>query len=571
MIFYAESAILKWKMALNSDTKRKLAQISREAEERDAKKRAASLGYPYIDLSAIPIEIDSLALVAEDRAKAAKLAVLAKKRQKVEIAAYNPQTEEAQKILKEFDAQHLVPEVSIGSLSGLTNIWNFYQFVHKEGEGITGKIKIDSEVLSGFSERLNTLNKIKAELQNASEKSAGAGQFLEIFLAAALTLHASDIHLEPEEHFIKFRLRIDGLLHDVSASIKKDDYNFVISRIKLLSGLKLNIHQSSQDGRFTTDIGKKEIELRVSILPSEYGETAVLRILDPEIIKLELKDLGLRADDLDLVQAELSRPNGMILNTGPTGSGKTTTLYAFLLHVKNSEIKIITIENPIEYRLEGIEQTQIDEEAGYTFENGLRAIVRQDPDIILVGEIRDYETAEIAMHASLTGHLVFSTLHTNDSFGAIPRLVDLGVKASVIGPSLNLIIAQRLVRKVCEHCRAKVEVTPELKDKIRRFFNKLSPRVNREQYKEHALYKAVGCEACGNIGYKGRIAIFELLKVDDQMEELIHKDASEVKIKEVAKAQNIVLLQQDGILKSLLGVTTLEEVVRISGPIEWPV
>jgi type IV pilus assembly protein PilB len=557
-------------MALDAPLGRKLSNINREAEERDAKRRAATLGYAYLSLTGIPLEVDALALVPEVEARKGRFAIIGKNRQKLTVVAYDPSDAETQKSFKALDAKHYTLEISVCSLSGLQNLWNFFEFVHKDTTDITGKIALTDEMLTRLREQVRTLAKAQKALAEAADQGLEAHEFLELFLATALTLRASDIHLEAGETTGKFRVRIDGILHDVTGVIKNEDYFFVISRIKLLSGLKLNIRNQAQDGRFTISVDKKEVEIRVSVLPSEFGETVVLRILDPDTIKLELKDLGLRKDDLVLVEAELKRPNGMILNTGPTGSGKTTTLYAFLLHVNSPDIKIITIENPIEYRLEGIEQTQVDDEAGYTFENGLRAIVRQDPDMILVGEIRDYETAEIAMHAALTGHLVFSTLHTNDSFGSIPRLVDLGAKPTIIGPALSLVIAQRLVRRLCEHCKVPAEVTPKIKEEIKSFFGNLATRVDRNDYPDIKLYKAVGCEECGTIGYKGRIAIFEFLPITDKIRDLIHKDTSEVEIKaETKRTHDIVTMQEDGILKIIQGITTFEEVEDNTGPIGW--
>lgn len=556
-------------MQLNSDTGRKIKQINREAEERDAKRRAEKTGFPYLDLATAPLEVDALGILTKEEAEHARLAVLAKNRQTLVVIVYNPEAPETQSAITELKNKKFTPNISVVSLSGLKHVWGFYDFLHKIGGDITGKVDITEESIVRLRDALNTLQKTGEEIGKVEEENKETGKLLEVILSAALILGASDIHLEPEEYGTKFRLRIDGALHDVYAKIKNENYNFLISRIKLFAGLKLNIRESSQDGRFTIGFGKKEVEIRVAILPSEYGETIVLRILDPETIQLKLKDLGLRPDDEKLIADELLKPNGMILNTGPTGSGKTTTLYAFLLHVKTPEIKIITIENPIEYRLQGVEQTQVEDEAGYTFGNGLRAIVRQDPDVILVGEIRDFETAEIGMQAALTGHLVFSTLHTNDSFGAVPRLIELGVKPVVIGPALNLVIAQRLLRRLCEYCKVKEELSADIKKHIGSFFKNLAERVDKEKYKNPDVYKAVGCEKCSGIGYKGRIAIFEFLKIDDDLEQLIYKDVSEVSLKEAARKQGIVTLQDDGILKVLEGVSTFSEVLDITGPIEW--
>jgi type II secretory ATPase GspE/PulE/Tfp pilus assembly ATPase PilB-like protein len=295
----------------------------------------------------------------------------------------------------------------------------------------------------------------------------------------------------------------------------------------------------------------------------------VLRILDPDSISIELSSLGLRPDDLAIVSREISKPNGLILNTGPTGSGKTTTLYAFLKKMNSPEIKIITLEDPIEYKIEGIEQTQTDTEAGYTFANGLRAIVRQDPDVILVGEVRDLETADIALQAALTGHMVFSTLHTNDAVGAVPRLVNLGAKVTSIGPALNLVIAQRLVRKLCVRCKKSREITADLKAKIDEFLNKLPPRVDRTPYQTPTIFEPVGCAECGGFGYRGRVGIFEFLEGGPDLEELILKEASEFSLKKLAIRQGMVTMQEDGLLKILRGETSREEVEDTTGHIDW--
>ncbi len=295
----------------------------------------------------------------------------------------------------------------------------------------------------------------------------------------------------------------------------------------------------------------------------------VLRLLDPDAIHVSLNQLGLREDDLLMVGRELKMPNGLILNTGPTGSGKTTTLYAFLQSIANPEVKIITIEDPIEYRVEGIEQTQVDPEAGYNFVDGLRSIMRQDPDIILVGEIRDRDTADIALQASLTGHLVFSTLHANDAVGAVPRLVDLGVKPTTIGSAVSLVIAQRLVRRLCSECKKAINSDRELKSKIENFLNKLPGKIDKAPYAKFTVYEPVGCVKCNNFGYKGRVGIFEFMESQTGFEEAILKDASRVTLKELARKQGMVPMQEDGIVKVLEGATTFNEVESATGPIEW--
>ena len=294
-----------------------------------------------------------------------------------------------------------------------------------------------------------------------------------------------------------------------------------------------------------------------------------MRILDPNALKVNLEDLGWRADDLAIVQGEIKKPNGLILNTGPTGSGKTTTLYAFLKHVWRSEIKIITVEDPIEYHLEGTSQTQVDPEANYTFASGLRAILRQDPNIILVGEIRDKETAEIALNASLTGHIVFSTLHTNDAVGAVPRLLDLGIPPQILGPALSLVIAQRLVRVLCEKCRVPSPLGKEDTARIEKLLKGLPTRVDRSPYAKPTVFTAKGCPECKNLGYRGRTSIFELFTVTKDIEEAIYKNPTEIDLARLAREGGMTTMQEDGTLKVLRGVTSFEEVERVTGPLRW--
>jgi type II secretory ATPase GspE/PulE/Tfp pilus assembly ATPase PilB-like protein len=335
-----------------------------------------------------------------------------------------------------------------------------------------------------------------------------------------------------------------------------------------LAGLKLNIYDRPQDGSFSiriaTSNGEKEIEIRTSSLPADYGETVVMRILNPESLK-SISDLGLRQDLLEIFEKEIKKPNGMIIVTGPTGSGKTTTLYAFLSYIRKPEIKIVTIEDPIEYRLDGLSQTEVNTQKGYTFASGLRAIVRQDPDVILVGEIRDLETADIAIQSALTGHLVFSTLHTNDAAGTIPRLTSLGAKAMNIAPAINIAIAQRLVRRICPFCGLEEEPTPEELEKIKKTIEKLPENVKKNYIdKEIKVKKAKKCKVCNFTGYKGRVALFEAITMDDDIRELILKNPSIPEIIKLSKEKGFVSMYQDGIIKVLEGKTTIEEVERVA-------
>ncbi len=546
----------------------KLSAQRRVAEENDAKRRAQKLGSPYLDLVSVrvPTEIKAMTLVPEEKARKALLVPLQLIGKKLTVAAFNPELKDAKEIIDELKKTHEVT-LFVASLTGIKHAWNYYQYIPKESKDITGKVEIDKNRLLDLTKTINSLENAGKEIQMF--KNPLTSQILEVILGGALALHASDVHFEPGEQNMTLRLRVDGMLHAVPARIDAKIYHSIANRIKLLSHLKLNVKDEAQDGRFTIDLVEKDIEIRTSVIPSEYGETIVLRLLDPSGLKTNLKELGFREDDLAIVKQELEKPNGLILNTGPTGSGKTTTLYAFLKTVLKPEIKVITIEDPIEYHLEGISQTQVDAEAHYTFANGLRSVLRQDPDVILVGEIRDAETAEIAINASLTGHLVFSTLHTNDAAGAIPRLIDLKAKLQTLGPALSLVIAQRLVRKLCEKCREPLELSPELEGKAQRFLENLPSRVAKTKYSSPSVYKAKGCTECNGIGYRGRTSIFELFVINDAMEEVIYKNPNEIELKRLAKEQSMTTMQEDGILKAFQGITSIEEVKRLTGPIGW--
>jgi type IV pilus assembly protein PilB len=552
-----------------STIQEQLAKLRREAEEREAQRKAEKAGLTYVNpiTASFGVQIEALKLIPEEKARSLKVAPCQFKKPDLALVIYNPDDPAIKQLIKDFENQGLKVKVFVVSLPGLEYIFDFYKFVIKELPSITGKIIIDKNKFEKYKIELVDLEKVKTVITDFDFKARSTGEALDLILAGALLNRASDIHTEPEEKKVKIRYRIDGLLYDATESFPIDVYPRIISRFKLLSGLKINVSDRPQDGRFTISVAEKEIEIRISIAPAEFGETIVMRILDPSAIQLNLADLGFRNDDLEIIRTQLNEPNGIIFNTGPTGSGKTTTLYGFLNHVKNPELKIITIEDPIEYHLEGLEQTQVDPEAGYTFATGLRSLMRQDPDIILVGEVRDKETAEIAIQAALTGHLVFSTIHANSAAGAIPRLLDLGVKAVSIAPALNLIIAQRLVRRLCSKCKAAQKIQKTQENKIGQFINKLPQRVNREDYKEIKIFKPVGCPACNNLGYKGRAAVLELLEITDEMEEMIKAGVGETEIQKHAVGKGMITMQQDGVLKVISGTTTFEEVEAVTGRI----
>jgi len=436
-------------------------------------------------------------------------------------------------------------------------------------EKIVGEVKISAVTLN-IAQKIKNVSDFKEEIETSLTKRVT--DVLEVILGGAIFLDVSDIHIEPRKENAKLRIRIDGILEDVLLLDKKI-YENLLSRIKLLSGIKLNITNRPQDGRFSVlmdEIAGEEykaraIEIRSSTLPAEYGESIVLRLLNPKSL-IEIETLGLRKDLLEIFNQEIKKPNGMIIVTGPTGSGKTTTLYAFLKKIQKPEIKVITIEDPIEYHLEGISQTQVDSRAGYDFANGLKSIMRQDPDVILVGEIRDLETASIALQAALTGHLVLTTLHTNDAAGTIARLQALGEKPVNIAPAINIVIAQRLVRKVCKECSKIEKSPPSILEKIKKELRGIPKDIKIPELRAGLkIPKAKGCKDCNFTGYRGRLGIFETFLVDDEMENFILTSPSISSLRKKVIEKGMVTMKQDGLIKVLEGITTVEEVERVTG------
>lgn len=544
-------------------TKEKLEELRRKEEEQSAQLLSGKYKIAYLNLATFPIETEALVLVSEEKARRAGLAVIQMIGKKLKIAVKNPDKVEVKSVLDKLAEGGYENDLFLVSDHSLEHAWSYYQKIHEEVRTEAGVVSVHEEKIVSLSGQLKTTKEVGSALEQAF--GGATTEVLEILIAGALALDGSDIHIEPQKDSTRTRYRLDGVLQDV-VGLPVKIYNLLLSRIKLLSELKLNVRDKAQDGRFTIKTPDTEIEVRTSTLPGPYGENVVLRILNPKTLAVKFEDLGMRPEIIETMERELKKPNGMILTTGPTGSGKTTTLYAFLKKVHTPEIKIITLEDPIEYHLVGMEQTQVDASKGYDFASGLRAILRQDPDVILVGEIRDQETAETAMNAALTGHLVFSTLHTNNAAATIPRLLDLGVKPAVIAPALNVVMAQRLVRKLCPSCREKVNLSSEDKEKIQKELGSFPKGINTPKSKEWQIYKAsaAGCEKC-NQGYKGRIGVREIIMVDDAIEELILKSPTEFEIKKAALLQGQLNLRQDGLLKVLAGVTDFAELEKVVG------
>ncbi|QQG45913.1 MAG: type II/IV secretion system protein [Candidatus Niyogibacteria bacterium] len=552
-------------MAKNNDIETKLEEFRQREAEDLARLLSEKHGLPYSDLSRMTINLDALKIVPENEAREAKMAVFQKVAKRLQVAALNPDLIKTKDILKRLADEGYTVELFFVSEASLRRAWSRYAEIPAFEEIETGLIDISPQRLEEFQKEVKNIQSLQKLIEPhlTAQKIRKISETVEVILAGAMALDASDIHLEPREKEARIRFRLDGVLNDIS-SFGIASYGPIISRLKLLSEMKLNIHDRAQDGRFTIRTKNADIEVRSSILPGPYGETAVMRILNPKTISITLEDLGMHPEFLKVMEEELKRPNGMILTTGPTGSGKTTTLYAFIKNTVRPGINIVTIEDPIEYHITGINQTQVDAKKGYDFANGLRSILRQDPDVILVGEIRDLETAQIAMHASLTGHLVFSTLHTNNAAGTIPRLIDLKADPTIIAPAINVTMAQRLTRKLCPECRKKDKPTAEEEKIIKKSLQETPAKYKKTAPKNLVLWRAVGCEKCNNIGYKGRIGIFEAFLVDDEVEKMILKKPAEADLKAAMKKQDMMTMFNDGVLKVLSGATSLEELKRVA-------
>lgn len=524
---------------------------------------------PYVDLSRVTVDNEALRSVAEEEARADQVAPFKLSGKNILIALRSPSEELIAKLKTSIEKQKLTPVFYMASSASLNKVWDRYKELSMAEKSKIGGLDISMEVVEETAKNIHKMQDIEKLLQESIDDNQvhRISRLLEIVLAGAIAIKASDVHIEPEKEKSRLRLRLDGVLQDV-IFFDTNIYKLLNSRIKLLSGVKLN-SQTSQDGRFSIMAGTDEINIRTSLIPGAYGETIVMRILDPKATRIDLKDIGIEPFLYSVIEKEIMKPNGLVLVTGPTGSGKTTTLYAFLGKIYSTEINIITIEDPIEYHLDGITQTQTNDKKGYNFAEGLHSALRQDPDVIMVGEVRDADTAKIAVQASLTGHLVLSTLHTNNAAGTIPRLIDLEVNPKILLSALSLSMAQRLVRKLCPLCKKEHTPTEEEIKTINAILTSIKEEgKDLKNYGIDAtapikLFDAVGCDKCNMTGYKGRIGIFEAIKTDEAIEKLMQENPSEHEIKKAARAQGILSMRQDGITKILNGVTSMEEVQSV--------
>jgi len=550
-------------MALFDEKKQdeRLHELRAREEEQLAEMLAGKYGVPYADLTTKAIDTDALRLIPETESRSSEVAAFRKINKRVLVAMRSPEREDAIRTIASLERLGYRPERYIASRASLEHAWDRFRDLSYATETEAGILTLSNETIQKMASELKTLKDLQEQVlaHMKSKDTHRVSRILEIIMGGALSLSASDIHLEPEENEVHMRYRLDGVLIPV-LTFDTPTYTLISSRIKLLSGLKLNVKDAAQDGRFSIDINEKEIEIRTSVLPGAYAETIVMRLLDPSTLALSMEDLGFDKYLMEIFHREIAKPNGMILNTGPTGSGKTTTLYAFLRQVHRPEIKIVTIEDPIEYHLPGIVQTQVSKD--YTFALGLRSTLRQDPDIIMVGEIRDAEVASTAVHASLTGHLVFSTLHTNDAAGTFPRLIDMGVNADILGAAITVAMAQRLVRKLCPACREARPIDEQSSKTIAPLLANI-PHPEELPANRDMMWVAKGCNKCGGLGYKGRSAVVEAILMDKEIEAAVRHSSSEREIWKAAAHQKIRRMAQDGAVKVLRGLTSLDELGRV--------
>lgn len=535
----------------------KMRQIKIQDKERETEATAGQQGIPYINLDGFAISPDTMTTI--DRPTAERLGVVCFLNNGTEIrlgtVAYSTDIKSLEQQLTE--SLHAHVETYLISQHSLELALRRYDALPQTREFVAG-VKLTQADLDKVKGDIKSFRDLNEQVQRTS-----ISELVALIVAGAIQSRASDIHIEAEENDVKVRYRIDGVLNDV-ASVKKDVWKQVASRIKGLAKLKINVTDSPQDGRFSIFMTHDRVDVRVSALPTAFGESIVIRLLMSSATQLSFDDLGLRGQAYQVLQREIERPNGMIITTGPTGSGKTTTLYAILRKLNDSETKIITIEDPIEYELEGINQSQTNDD--YTFAKGLRSIVRQDPDIIMVGEIRDLDTAEIAIQAALTGHLVLSTIHTNDAFGTIPRFLSMGAKPFLLAPAINVAIGQRLVRRVCDSCKQEDTLDAETLQRVKDIMQQIPENSNEKVDIENMKFtRGGGCDACQGLGYKGRIGIYEIMPISGDIEKAVTTgDMSEADFRELARKAGIITMVQDGLLKALDGLTTAEEVFRVA-------
>ncbi|MDP2629308.1 MAG: ATPase, T2SS/T4P/T4SS family [Candidatus Harrisonbacteria bacterium] len=530
-----------------------LASRNLSDEKAIAQAKSKVLGIPYKAVRLTDISSDLLQLIQEETARTYQVIPLEKDGDTLIVGMVHPDDEKAQQVLRFVAKQN---KLNLGAYivtpSDLDTVLHKYSPFESVYQEALRSLNLKPEDAQSPTKTIGLEEKAKGAVEDAPVIKIVAS-----LLKEAVTKKASDLHIEPQRKRMRVRFRVDGRLQE-AASMPLELHQPIISRVKIMSDLKIDETRIPQDGRFRTNIFGREIDFRVSTFPTPAGEKVALRVLDPETGLKSLDDLGVREQNKEMLLKNVRKPYGMVLLTGPTGSGKTTTIYA-LMQILNEETRnIVSLEDPVEYTMDGINQSQVKPEIRYTFASGLRQILRQDPDVIMVGEIRDKETAELAVHAALTGHIMLSTLHTNNSIGVIPRLVDMGVDSFLLPAALNLMVAQRLVSRLCQKCKKEEKASEQLS----KIIDSQLPEALRAKYKKpYAVYRPGSCKECQN-GITGRVALFEMFEMTPQLSQIISEGISETKISAEAKRQGMVSLRQDGIVKALDGLVSIEEVLR---------
>lgn len=533
-------------------------QINQDLKEEDTQKTAQSSGkYGYIDIARTPINPDLYFILDANDVERAMLIPFFRLGKKLRIAVADPENEVTKSLIAQLVDSGYELQLNLATEEGIQQaVKLFHQAQSKEKQVV--QTEVDETTIEDYQKEIENLASIAEKIGISNAKEG-----LNALELGAIKTNASDIHFQPEDEAVLIRFRIDGMLQDV-ARIERSVYDQLVQQIKYEAKMKLNVHEVPQDGRISFVYNERNIDVRVSVLPTALGETLVLRILDSGKKFATFEELGFRPEYLKMLDEVSSLSQGMILVTGPTGSGKTTTLYTLLSKYNSPEKKIITLEDPVEYHLDNIVQSQIDEEREYTFANGLESILRQDPDVVMIGEIRDLDTANTAIQAALTGHVMLSTLHTNSALESIPRLVNIGMNPVMIAPALDMLMAQRLVRTFCPHCVKNAAVSENDKAILEKDLADISAVTGQQYVVPAELPQAQGCDQCNHTGFLGRNVIAEMLRVDDAFRDLILNGQSITVLKEEALKRGMITMKQDGVLKVIEGKTSWNEVLRVT-------
>jgi len=539
----------------------KMEEIRLKNLENLTRSRAREVGVDHIDLKGFPISPEAIQLIPRTQSIQDKVVAFLYTGKEVRLGAMDPTSPAIKEIIYQVKERTHVDDVQtyIISENSFEQAQKVYDALPEVKEVVKG-VQITEAELKSFQETVKTVADLDSHVQKVSTTD-----FMTLIIASSLQMGVSDIHIEAQEKQVDIRFRVDGILQKVAA-VRNELWPRIVNRIKLFSGLKLNVTTVPQDGRFTIFLSDDKVDVRVSTLPTAYGESIVMRLLKSATIGLQFEQLGIRGKAYEQLKREVERPNGMIITTGPTGSGKTTSLYAILNKLNDGATKIITLEDPVEYKVNGISQSQIDKSKDYTFAKGLNSILRQDPDVVMVGELRDLETAEVAVQAALTGHLVVSTIHTNSAAGAIPRFLSMGLKPFLLAPALNAVIGQRLIRKLCQTCKVQTTLAPDVMERVLSILKEITPDPDHPiDLNALTFYTGKGCDKCGGLGYKGRLGIYEIMTMSPAIEKVILSgQTSEYDMQAIAIKEGMVTMVQDGLLKVIDGITSVDEVFAVA-------